>query len=100
MHQNQLIQEYLDRGSWQISENSNMGYSLQGLNNYLASHASKQYWLSEVYPAHIARCHEQGDLHIHDLGSLSVYCVGWDLLDLLQEGFTGVAGKVASHPPK
>ncbi len=31
---------------------------------------------------------------IHDLNLLSVYCVGWDLTDLLQEGFTGVAGRL------
>jgi len=41
-----------------------------------------------------------GDLHIHDLSLLSVYCVGWDLNDLLIQGFKGVEGKVESAPPK
>ncbi|MDP2268018.1 MAG: ribonucleoside triphosphate reductase, partial [Deltaproteobacteria bacterium] len=41
-----------------------------------------------------------GDFHIHDLSLLSVYCVGWDLFDLLQEGFRGVSGKVESKPAK
>ena len=31
---------------------------------------------------------------------ISVYCVGWDLKDLLAEGFKGVQGKVASKPAK
>ena len=31
---------------------------------------------------------------------ISVYCVGWDLKDLLTVGFTGVEGKVASKPAK
>lgn len=41
-----------------------------------------------------------GDMHIHDLGLLAVYCCGWDLKDLLVRGFRGVAGKVESAPPK
>jgi hypothetical protein len=44
--------------------------------------------------------HVNGDLHIHDLSLLSVYCCGWDLKDLLISGFTGVEGKVQSKPPK
>ncbi|MGM0404279.1 MAG: ribonucleoside triphosphate reductase, partial [Thermodesulfobacteriota bacterium] len=44
--------------------------------------------------------HKTGDLHIHDLSLLSVYCVGWDLVDLLKSGFMGVSGKVESAPPK
>lgn len=31
---------------------------------------------------------------------ISVYCVGWDLKDLLTEGFRGVQGKVESAPAK
>ena len=34
------------------------------------------------------------------LGLLSVYCVGWDLQDLLTVGFKGVSGKMESKPPK
>ena len=45
------------------------------------------------------QAHEAGDIHIHDLGSLSVYCVGWDLADLLEQGFTGAVGKATSGPP-
>ncbi len=96
----QLVDNYLDQLDWQVSENSNMAYSLQGLNNYIASEVSKKYWLNKVYSPEIAKAHYDGDLHIHDLGLLSVYCVGWDLVDLLENGFQGVAGKAASSPAK
>jgi len=95
-----VMDAYLEKLDWQVNENSNMGYSLQGLNNYIASEVSKTYWLNKVYPIEVKTAHENGNLHIHDLGTLAVYCVGWDLMDLLSQGFTGVAGKVASRPPK
>ncbi len=95
-----LIDNYLDKLDWQVKENSNMGYSLQGLNNYIFSEVSKTYWLNKIYPKEIREAYEDGDLHLHDLGTLSIYCVGWDLLDLLIEGFRGVADKIESAPAK
>ncbi|MBU0456471.1 MAG: ribonucleoside triphosphate reductase [Gammaproteobacteria bacterium] len=95
-----LIDNYLLDMDWQVKENSNMGFSLQGLNNYISNEASKTYWLNKIYPPHIRDAHLSGDFHIHDLSALSVYCVGWDLQDLLRVGFTGVSGKVASAPAK
>lgn len=95
-----LVDSYLGDLDWRIKENSNMGYSLQGLNNYISSEVSKTYWLNKIYPQSIGDAHRSGDMHVHDLGLVSVYCVGWDLMDLLREGFTGVPGKVASKPAK
>lgn len=95
-----LVDNYLQKLDWQVNENSNMGYSLQGLNNYIFSEVSKTYWLHKIYPEEIRRANEDGDIHLHDLGTLSVYCVGWDLMDLLMEGFKGVSGKIESKPPK
>ncbi len=95
-----LVDDYLQCLDWQVNENSNMAYSLQGLNNYLASEVSKTYWLNKIYPAEVKKAHEEGDLHIHDLNQLSVYCVGWDLKDLLRQGFTGASGKSESLPAK
>ena len=95
-----LIDKYLENLDWKVNENSNMGYSLQGLNNYVSAEITKTYWLDKIYTSKIGQAHKEGDLHIHDLNLLSVYCVGWDLTDLLQGGFTGVAGKVASKPAK
>ena len=77
-----------------------MAYSLQGLNNYVSSEISKIYWLNKIYPPEIRLAHTDGDFHIHDLGILSVYCVGWDLEDLLLQGFKGAPGKVESRPAR
>ncbi|MEK9182565.1 MAG: ribonucleoside triphosphate reductase [Patescibacteria group bacterium] len=95
-----LIDGYLEKKDWQVKENSNMGFSLQGLNNYIFSEISKTYWLNKIYPKEIRDAYENADLHLHDLGTLAVYCVGWDLMDLLTEGFRGVSGKIESAPPK
>jgi len=94
------IDSYLTQEDWRVKENANMGYSLQGLNNHIASNITSNYWLNKIYPAPVAQAHKDGDYHIHDLGMLSVYCCGWDLKDLLLHGFTGAYGKVQSAPAK
>src|ERR1039458_1794403 len=95
-----LVDKYLEQHDWRVNENSNMAYSLQGLNHYVSSEVSKLYWLNRIYPIEIKNAHQNGDFHVHDLGLLSVYCVGWDLQDLLTVGFKGVSGKMESKPPK
>ncbi|MBU1077299.1 MAG: ribonucleoside triphosphate reductase [Spirochaetes bacterium] len=95
-----LVDQYLKRIDWQVNENSNMSFSLQGLNNYISSEISKIYWLNKIYPPYIKEAHNSGDVHVHDLGLLSVYCVGWDLYDLLIKGFQGASGKVESKPAR
>jgi anaerobic ribonucleoside-triphosphate reductase len=95
-----LVDSYLQGLDWRVKENSNMCYSLQGLNNYISSDITSEYWLNCIYPPEIRDAHVDGDLHVHDLSLLSVYCVGWDLKDLLVQGFKGVEGKVESAPPK
>lgn len=95
-----LMEAYLKQLDWKVKENSNMGYSLQGLNNYIASNVTKDYWLNEIYPPAIKKAYEQADIHIHDLSLLAVYCVGWELQDLLFEGFKGVSGKIEAKPAK
>ena len=95
-----LVESYLDKLDWRVQENSNMSYSLQGLNNFISSEVSKTYWLNKLYTPEVRRAHQDGDLHIHDLGQLSVYCVGWDLQDLLRKGFQGAPGKAESSPAK
>ncbi|MBW2740081.1 MAG: ribonucleoside triphosphate reductase, partial [Deltaproteobacteria bacterium] len=94
-----LVDHYIEQLDWKIKENSNMCYSLQGLNNYISSDVTSEYWLNRIYPPEIRSAHKNGDLHIHDLSLLSIYCVGWDLRDLLIQGFKGVEGKVESAPP-
>ena len=95
-----IVDDYINQNDWRVNENSNMSYSLQGLNNHITSAISARYWLKRIYPDYISDVHINGDLHIHDLGLLSVYCCGWDLQDILLIGFTGVVGKVESKPAK
>jgi ribonucleoside-triphosphate reductase len=95
-----MVDQYLDIEDWRVKENSNMSYSLQGLNNYLSSTVIAKYWITRIYPPHIADAHFSGDMHIHDLGVLGPYCVGWDVRDLLLSGFGGVSGKIESKPAK
>jgi ribonucleoside-triphosphate reductase len=100
INSNDLIEGYLQQTDWKVRENSNMDYSLQGLNNHLSSAISSNYWLSKVYTRGIRNAHKEGDIHIHDLQLIAPYCAGWDLKDLLLTGFGGVGGKIESKPPK
>ncbi|MFH0840931.1 MAG: ribonucleoside triphosphate reductase [bacterium] len=95
-----LMEDYLGKADWRLKENSNMSFSVQGLNNYLASSMSAKYWLNKLYSNEIRNAHINADFHIHDLGLLAPYCCGWDLKDLLIRGFGGVAEKVQSKAPK
>jgi len=94
------VNDYLDKLDWEVKENSNMAFSLQGLNHYGVSYIVKKYWLNKIYPAEVREANESGDIHLHNLDTLACYCVGWDLYDLLLRGFGGVSGKVESNPPK
>jgi ribonucleoside-triphosphate reductase (formate) len=96
----ELIDKYISGADWRIKENANMTYSLQGLNNHVASIISANYWMNKIYDKEIRKAHLSGDIHIHDLASLSPYCTGWDLKDFLMKGFGGVPGKIHSTPPK
>jgi len=95
-----LVEDYLNDRDWRVRENSNMKFSLQGLNTHITDRVISQYWLDRIYAEPIRRAHESGEIHIHDLGTLGAYCVGWDLRDLLLRGFGGVRGKIESRPPK
>lgn len=94
------VVRYLKEESWLVKENSNMDYSLQGLNNHIIGAVTSCYWLNRIYPPAVAQAHSNGDIHVHDLALLAVYCCGWDLSDLLLEGFKGAAQKVESAPAR
>lgn len=94
------VNKYLDKLDWKVNENSNTGYSLQGLNQYVIDKVIGQYWMQEIYPEEVKKSHTKGDLHIHDLSNLSVYCCGWDMQDIMLNGFAGVSKKTESKPPK
>ncbi|MFH1780825.1 MAG: ribonucleoside triphosphate reductase [Candidatus Nealsonbacteria bacterium] len=96
----EMVDKYIKELDWQVYENANMAYSLQGLNHYGVSALTKRYWLNKVYPKEIREASETGDFHIHNLDTLATYCCGWDLYDLLLRGFGGVRGKIESKPAK
>lgn len=95
-----MFSDYLGDRDWHIQENANTQKSVNGLNNYVREVFTKKYWLHEVYPTEVREAHENGDCHIHDLGFFGPYCAGWDLRQLLTDGFGGVSGKVESRPAK
>lgn len=95
-----LFGNYLKERDWKVQENANTQRSINGMNNYIREAFTKNYWLHEVYPRDIREAHINGDCHIHDLGFFGPYCAGWDLRQILLDGFGGVACKVESRPPK
>ncbi len=95
-----LVDRYIQKIDWEVKENANMAYSLQGLNNYIASIVSSNYWMDRIFSKEAKRANEEGDIHIHTMQSIASYCCGWDLQDLLRRGFAGVSGKVACKPAK
>ncbi|MEK7562412.1 MAG: ribonucleoside triphosphate reductase, partial [Patescibacteria group bacterium] len=97
---NEKVDSYLAELDWQVKENANMTFSLQGLNQYVGSYISKKYWLNKIYPKEIRDAATNEDFHIHNLELLAPYCAGWDLYDFLRRGFGGVTGKIECMPPK
>lgn len=95
-----IVENYIKENDWRVKENSNMSYSLQGLNIHITDKIISKYWLQKVYSPEVRKKHNDGMMHIHDLGVLAPYCVGWDLKDILVSGFKGVRGKVESKPAK
>lgn len=95
-----LVQDYLGINDWRVKENSTVTYSVGGLILSNSGAVTARYWLGEVYDEDIARAHQSGDLHIHDLSMLTGYCAGWSLRQLILEGLGGVPGKISSSPAK
>ena len=96
----EIVNSYVKVEDWRVKENSTVTYSVGGLILSNSGAVTANYWLSEIYDNEIADAHRNADIHIHDLNIISVYCVGWDLKDLLTEGFKGVKGKIESAPAK
>lgn len=95
-----MFDQYIGSTDWKVKENANMAFSLQGLNNYLVTELTSNYWLNNVYPENVKKAHVNGDLHLHDLGLFAPYCCGWSLEELLRDGFCGVEGKAEFAPAK
>lgn len=93
-----IVDSYLKVDDWRVKENSTVTYSIGGLILNNSGAITANYWLSEVYDEEIANAHRNADIHIHDLSMLTGYCAGWSLKQLIQEGLTGVIGKVTASP--
>ena len=82
-------------------ENANIdGDTAMGSMLKFGSESSKQFYLDNMLRPEVARAHEQGDIHIHDLDfySLTMTCCQIDLVDLLSRGFS--TGHGFLRPPK
>lgn len=95
-----IVESYLRQEDWRVKENSNAPFSFGGMNKYITAEVSKDYWLREVYPDHIAKAYVDGYLHLHDLGGLTLYCTGYSLKDILMKGVRGVPNIPVSAPAK
>ncbi|WP_122819623.1 ribonucleoside triphosphate reductase [Varibaculum vaginae] len=96
----QTVNEYLSKADWRVNANANQGYSLGGMILNSSGKLIANYWLNEIYTPEIGQAHREGDYHIHDLDMFAGYCAGWSLKQLLQEGFNGVSGAIASNAPR
>lgn len=85
-----LVNGYLKRSDWRVSENSNAPFSFGALNKRLTAEISEEYWLKAVYTSEIADAHNSGFFKLHDLGGLTLYCCGYSLRQVIQEGVHGV----------
>ncbi len=94
------VNKYLNVTDWRVKENSTVTYSVGGLILSNSGAITANYWLSEVYDDEIANAHRTCEFHLHDLSMLTGYCAGWSLRQLIEEGLSGVAGKITSSPAK
>lgn len=95
-----IVESYLDKKDWRVKENSNAPYSFGAMNKYITAEVSKDYWLREVYPEYISQAYVDGHIHIHDLGGLTLYCVGYSLKEILLKGVRNVPSVPTSAPAK
>jgi ribonucleoside-triphosphate reductase len=95
------IEGYLGNVDWRTKENANADFSFSGLMLYTSGTVIANYVLDSLYSNEVSEAHKNGDLHIHDLSmGIAGYCAGWNLRNLLAEGFNGVARKTESSAPK
>lgn len=97
---NTIIEEYLNKNDWRITENSNSPYCFGAMQKHMLAEVSKDYWLRYVYPDKIAKAYVNGDIHIHDLGGLTLYCCGYSLKNIILMGVQGIPNIPTSAPAK
>lgn len=93
-----LVEGYMNNTDWRTKENSSRARSFGALSQHLSGEVSKNYWLNEVYTDEIKSAYLNGDLHIHDLNGLTLYCCGFSLENVLLMGVQGISNIPTSHP--
>jgi len=98
----QKYDEYVNKEDWRVKENSNSFFSFGALNKYMIGKDSALIWKDyyDKFDKRIMEAHNTADAHCHDLGSLSSYCFGASLYDLLLLGIQGVPNIAVSAPAK
>lgn len=96
----EIVEGYLKQKDWRVNENSNATYSFGAMGKHVLGEVYKDYWLRSVYPKNIAEAYVRGGMHIHDLGALTVYCCGYSIKKIIQEGVHGVPNIPTSGPAK
>jgi len=100
LNSKKIVEGYLYRKNWRVSENSNAPFSFGAMQRFFGEEVAKDYWLRHIYPQHISKAHRSGDMHIHDLGGLTLYCCGYSLKQIIQKGVRGVPNIPTSNPAK
>jgi ribonucleoside-triphosphate reductase len=80
-----------------VKENTNMGFSLQGLNNYIATKIISNYWMRRIYPEAVRKVHEAG-VFIFTIWGLLVHLCWLGRERSSYSRVKGVKGKVESRP--
>lgn len=96
-----IVDDYIKKIDWRVNENSNSPYSFGSLNKHIIAEVSKDYWLNEVYKdKRIIDAYKNRDMHIHDLGGLTLYCCGYSLRNIILMGVQGIPNIPTSSPAK
>lgn len=100
LNTSKIVDDYMLQRDWRVKENSNAPFSFGQMNKYITSSVSKAYWTDRVYDTAAASAHNDGFVHIHDMGGLTIYCCGYSLQKVLDYGVKGVPNIPASKPAK
>jgi len=120
-----IVNGYLYQSNWRVKENSNSPYCYGGLGKHIMGEVSKDYWLRHIYKkqwikfsekncstskwlfnnlfvknSKVAQAYLDGEIHIHDLNALTVYCCGYSLRKVIEMGVKGVPNIPESAPAK
>lgn len=97
------MDRYLNKNDWREKENANQSFCFTSFINNVSGKLISNYSFDKVYNDDISQklveYHNQGKVHIHDLGhGIIGYCSGWSLGRLLSEGIPSIKNNVEANP--